>query len=66
MDLLREDWLAHYGNDDLVVKRAQWRIRIKPRSPDGDGLEAMLEVVKMEAFSRERARNAARGFLGGA
>lgn len=66
MDILSEDWLADYGNDDLVVKRAQWRIRIKPRSPDGEGLVAVLEVVKMELFSRERARNAARGFLGGA
>jgi hypothetical protein len=62
----RDDWLHGYGTHDLVVKRAQWRIKIKPRSSDGGGMVAVLEVVKMEVFTRELARNAARGFLGGA
>jgi hypothetical protein len=60
----RDDWLHGYGTFDLVVKRAQWRIKIKPQSSDGEGMVAVLEVVKMEVFTRELARNAARGFLG--
>ena len=68
MDLERErdDWLHGYGTFDLVVKRAQWRIKIQPRSLGGESMVAVLEVVKMEVFTRELARNAARGFLGGA
>ncbi|KAF2997848.1 hypothetical protein E8E13_002201 [Curvularia kusanoi] len=49
-----------------IVKRAQWRIRIQSRGPDKEGSIAVFEGVKVEAFTHERIRNVARGFLGGA
>lgn len=50
-----------------VVKRAHWRIRVEPAdgSEDGD-MQAVLEAVKVEAFTKEKSRNAMRGFLGAA
>ena len=51
---------------ECVVKRAHWRIRIEPRGLGEEGAFAVLEVVKVDVFSEERVRNAARGFLGGA
>ena len=63
----RDHWLQVYGTfEHNVVKRAQWRIKIEPRSRDREDVVAVLEVVKMEVYTRELARNAARGFLGGA
>ncbi|KAK6430220.1 hypothetical protein LTR95_013627 [Oleoguttula sp. CCFEE 5521] len=54
------------GEDDeaeeWIVKKAQWRLRVQP-IPGGSGMEVILGAVKIEAYSRERARNAARGFL---
>jgi hypothetical protein len=55
------------GRDtEWIVSRAHWRIRVEPAAMiDGEegGFRAQLEAVKIEAFTQERARNAARGFL---
>lgn len=66
---------AHHGklraDDDepemeWTVKRAHWRIRVEPVESDGDGrrMQVVLCGVKIEAFTAERTRNSARGFLG--
>jgi hypothetical protein len=49
-----------------TIKRAHWRIRVEPIASDGDGrrMQVILCAVKIEASTRERARNSARGFLG--
>jgi hypothetical protein len=51
---------------EWTVKRAHWRIRVEPIPSDGDGrrMQVILCGVKIEAFTRERTRNSARGFLG--
>ena len=55
--------------EDWVVRKAQWRLRVQPVSGGGgqasgkSGMEVILGAVKIEAFSSERGRNAARGFL---
>jgi hypothetical protein len=47
-----------------VVKKGQWRLRVQPESdPKGDGLEVILQAVKLDVISSEKARNVSRGFL---
>ncbi|KAL8960874.1 MAG: hypothetical protein Q9193_002491 [Seirophora villosa] len=52
-----------------TVHRGQWRLRVQPRSPSsgaeesGSRMEIVMEAVKIEATSGEKARNAQRGFL---
>ncbi|XPS75648.1 hypothetical protein M3J09_007723 [Ascochyta lentis] len=58
-----------------IIRRAQWRIRIDSNSPRPESsttqphitpsLHVLLDAVKIDAFTRQRTRNAARGFLGG-
>nr|OQO18290.1 hypothetical protein B0A51_13064 [Rachicladosporium sp. CCFEE 5018] len=48
--------------EEWIVKKAQWRLRVQP-IPGGSGMEVILGAVKIEAYSSERARNAAREFL---
>ncbi|KAI6828092.1 hypothetical protein KC332_g7606 [Hortaea werneckii] len=54
------------GQDmDWIVKKAQWRLRVQPAHFGGrSGVEVVLIPVRIEAITDERARNAARGFLG--
>lgn len=53
--------------EDWVVKKAQWRLRVQPmsggQSSGKSGMEVILGAVKIEAYSNERGRNAARDFL---
>lgn len=53
--------------EEWVVKQAQWRLRVQPMSGGAQagrtGMEVILSAVKIEAYSNERARNVARGFL---
>ena len=53
--------------EDWVVKKAQWRLRVQPISGGAQagrsGMEVILGAIKIEAYSNERARNAARRFL---
>ncbi|RMZ73106.1 btb poz domain-containing [Pyrenophora seminiperda CCB06] len=63
---------AHVRADDQeaevewTIKRAHWRIRVEPIESDADGkrMQVILCGVKLEAFTVERTRNSARGFLG--
>jgi hypothetical protein len=50
---------------EWVVKRAQWRLRVQPVEYDGEErrMQVVLCGVKIEAFTVERSRNIARGFL---
>ncbi|CAE7030285.1 hypothetical protein CFE70_004108 [Pyrenophora teres f. teres 0-1] len=50
---------------EWTIKRAHWRIRVEPIESDGDGkrMQVILCGVKLEAFTVERTRNSARGFL---
>lgn len=52
---------------DLVLNRSQWRIRVQPNNTASNGgkpaVEMILGAVKIDGFSNERARNAARSFL---
>ena len=53
--------------EEWVLKRAQWRLRVQPITGGAQagktGMEVILGAVKIEAYSNERARNAARSFL---
>ena len=53
--------------EDWVVKKGQWRLRVQPITGGAQvgktGMEVILGAVKVEAYSSERARNTARGFL---
>jgi len=54
-------------NQEWVLRRAHWRIRVEPADGAEDGdMQAVLEAVKVEAFTKEKSRNAMRGFLGAA
>lgn len=50
-----------------IVRRAHWRIRVEPADDSEEPqMQAVLEAVKIEAFTTERPRNAVRAFLGAA
>ena len=53
--------------EQWVLKKAQWRLRVQPINgnvPAGrTGMEVILGAVRIEAYSTEKARNTARGFL---
>ncbi|KAK4899791.1 hypothetical protein LTR27_003057 [Elasticomyces elasticus] len=53
--------------EEWVVRKAQWRLRVQPLQggPQAGrgGMEVILGAVKIDAYSTERGRNAARGFL---
>jgi hypothetical protein len=52
---------------EWVVRRGQWRLKVQPKPMPGqvdDGrMELVLVAVKIDAYSGERGRNSARGFL---
>ncbi|KXT06725.1 hypothetical protein AC578_8605 [Pseudocercospora eumusae] len=48
--------------EEWIVSKAQWRLRVQALSGKS-GMEVVLAAVKMEAYSRERSRNAERSFL---
>lgn len=59
-------------NQTWMVHRGQWRLRVQPRSPpastdtegeEGRSMEIIMEAVKIEATSGEKARNAQKEFL---
>ncbi|KAL8901184.1 MAG: hypothetical protein Q9207_005330 [Kuettlingeria erythrocarpa] len=59
-------------NQTWAIHRGQWRLRVQPRSSststDREGeerrsVEIIMEAVKMEATTREKARNAQKDFL---
>ena len=51
---------------EWVVRRAQWRVRVEAAGDEEAELHVVLEAVRIDATTKERARNATRGFLGGA
>jgi hypothetical protein len=59
---------VHIGKDgeeageELVVKRAQWRLRVEPVEGESK-MQVVLCGVKLEGFSQEKSRNRSRGFL---
>lgn len=74
----REEWIwggartdhttiSRYGEEyetEWVVKRAHWRLRVEPVEGENGKMQVILCGVRIEGFSAERSRNAARGFLG--
>ena len=53
------------GVGPWIVKRGQWRLRIRSGRDGKSAVECVLVAVKLEAVSCERESNAARGFLSG-
>ena len=55
------------GGEEWVLKKGQWRLRVQPitgaAQSGRSGMEVILGAVKIDAYSDERARNSARGFL---
>jgi len=52
-----------------VLKRSQWRLRVQPVAAHAEEdemrrVEVVMEAVRIEAYTAERFRNQARGFLG--
>ncbi|KAI1509584.1 BTB-POZ domain containing protein [Pyrenophora tritici-repentis] len=70
-DKVADNDASHLRADDQeaevewTIKRAHWRIRVEPIESDADGkrMQVILCGVKLEAFTVERTRNSARGFL---
>ncbi|KAK0912480.1 hypothetical protein LTR02_002864 [Friedmanniomyces endolithicus] len=53
--------------EEWIVRNAQWRVRVQPMQGAAQAgrssMEVILGAVKIDAYSTERGRNAARGFL---
>lgn len=49
--------------ENWIVRAGQWRIRAQPNTA-GDKLETVLAAVKLDVYTKQRARNKARAFLG--
>lgn len=58
---------GHLGGNALpqewVVKKGQWRLKVRGTQGGKTAVECVLVAVRLEAFSNEQARNAQRGFL---
>jgi hypothetical protein len=50
--------------EDLVVKRAHWRLRVEPIDGQGARVQVVLGGVRIEGYSQEKSRNRSRAFLG--
>jgi len=65
-----KDGQAIPAGREWVVKKSQWRLRVQPVATTGfedeelGRLEVVMEAVRIEAYTAERFRNQARGFLG--
>jgi hypothetical protein len=60
-------WSGREGEEEWIVKRAQWRVRVEPVEYEGERrMQVVLIGVKVDAIGRERRRNVERGFLGSA
>lgn len=53
------------SKESIVVKRAHWRIRVENVEGEVGKMVVVLVGVRLEGYSGEKARNQARGFLGG-
>ncbi|EME86293.1 uncharacterized protein MYCFIDRAFT_202462 [Pseudocercospora fijiensis CIRAD86] len=53
--------------EEWIVSKAQWRLRVQPRSGGAQsgksGAEVILAAVKIQGYSIEKSRNAERAFL---
>ncbi|KAK1593663.1 BTB/POZ domain-containing protein [Colletotrichum navitas] len=56
---------AALAADEWVVRTGQWRLKIQGSRGGKSSVEVVLVAVKLDAYSSENARNAARGFLKG-
>ncbi|GJC85951.1 uncharacterized protein ColLi_08789 [Colletotrichum liriopes] len=56
---------AALAADEWVVRTGQWRLKIQGSRGGKSSVEVVLVAVKLDAYSSENARNAARGFLNG-
>ncbi|KAF9878899.1 BTB/POZ domain-containing protein [Colletotrichum karsti] len=56
---------AALGAEEWVVRTGQWRLKIQGSRNGKSAVEVVLVAVKLDAYSSENARNAARGFLNG-
>lgn len=52
------------AGEEWIVKRGQWRLRIRSTRGGKAAVECVLVAVKLEADSSEGVRNFTRGFLG--
>ncbi|KAF2123457.1 hypothetical protein P153DRAFT_352119 [Dothidotthia symphoricarpi CBS 119687] len=63
-------WVCGNGEREVewVVQRAHWRLRVESVASEGEGrrMQVVLCGVRIEAYTVERSRNLARGFLGSA
>ena len=57
--------LGEDTEETIVVKRAHWRIRVENVDGEPGKMAVVLEGVRLEGYSGEKARNQGRGFLGG-
>jgi hypothetical protein len=48
---------------EWVVNKAHWRLRAQPAEDDARIVEVVMQVVRLEAWTGERARNGRRDFL---
>ncbi|KAI1432134.1 hypothetical protein GGR50DRAFT_675865 [Xylaria sp. CBS 124048] len=51
------------ADDEWIVRTGQWRLRLRNTRSGKSAVECVLVAVKIDAYSREQARNAQRGFL---
>jgi hypothetical protein len=50
--------------EEWIVKRAHWRLRVEPIEGEGGKMQVVLCGVRIEGFNVEKSRNRSRGFLG--
>ncbi|KAF2104341.1 hypothetical protein NA57DRAFT_16908, partial [Rhizodiscina lignyota] len=48
---------------EWIVCKAHWRLRVQPAEDDARIVEVVMQAVRLQANTGERARNAKRGFL---
>lgn len=59
---LNKDGEEH--EEEWIVKRAHWRLRVEPVDGEGGKMQVVLCGVRIEGYSVEKSRNKSRGFLG--
>ncbi|KAF2120181.1 hypothetical protein BDV96DRAFT_467492, partial [Lophiotrema nucula] len=65
-DEFKREMLGEEQEEEWIIKRAHWRLRVEPVDGEGGKMQVVLCGVRVEGFSVERSRNRERGFLGSA
>lgn len=78
IEMGKSEWIWGGGKEDIpemkdgeeqeeewIIKRAHWRLRVEPVEGEGSKMQVVLCGVKIEGYSVEKSRNKSRSFLSG-